>query len=667
MIISKVLEIIPFVNFHFLKMLRLKNSVQNCLREISPISLIIFSIITIGALFVRFWGLSNFDFNDDEIWHLVVANQDSLWDVIQYNFREEVHPPLSYIIWHYMLEISRNDLWLRMSSVIPGILLIPSAYIFGRAYIGKAAGYFLAFLFAFGSVPIATSTTIRAYSLLMLALIWAAIFIHRYRFGDAAKRDKSLIGYFVATIVAVELSHSAALTILSLGLLLFVQTLQEKNKRDFILVSVIHGILGILVVGYALVVTRIYGFSGVIPGFYASFSDPIYYPTTYMQLFFWFPIGSEIKDFFAGIFSLIAVLTLFVTPIALIRARKWALLQLVYLPFAVVIVTDYYRVYPFSPSPRNNLFLLFSVLVSYAYFAQILFNLMQRLWTPSCDGVTNESKLSDSESKLSDSELSPRRMKGSIIGFVQNESFKNFLKIFATLIATIFFTIYVISHDSFRKTWPSCVEFTITKPDMEMVNAMLASKNTSSNVFVTAVKNSWYFRYKYGNKGHIKVLTDHLAKFESEEITLYLTAFPAREYSTNVDMLEYKLFFTDLFAELKSQGRLNEIKSFTFFDLGLGIDYLTMRFHPDLIPHKQIPFPAFEDKMYYTYWQEGYNVGWAIHSSKEVLDKFYFRDTSFSRGREILIFSFTPKFAKEEFIDKEFINGRAFEKERRGL
>ncbi len=616
-------------------MLRLKNSVQNYLREISLTALIIFSIIAVGALFVRFWGLNNFDFNDDEIWHLVVANQDSLLDVIKYNFREEVHPPLSYIIWHYMLEISRNDLWLRMSSVIPGILLIPSAYIFGRAYIGKAAGYFLAFLFAFGSVPIATSTTIRAYSLLMLVLVWAAIFIHRYRFGDAAKRDKNLIYYFIATLIAVELSHSAALTILSLGLILFIQTLQEKNKRDFILVSAIHGILGILVAGYALVVTRIYGFSGVIPGFYASFSDPIYYPTTYMQLFFWFPIGSEIKDFFAGIFSLIAVLTLFVTPIALIRAKKWALLQLVYLPFAVVIVTDYCRVYPFSPSPRNNLFLLFSVLISYAYFAQILFNFLAKFY---------EEKWLKNRQKLT-----------------------AFLQISATLIATIFFTIYVIGHDSFRKTWPSCLEFTITKSDMKMADEMLTKKNIPSNVFVTAAKNSWYFRYKYGNKGRIKILTDHLAKFESDEIALYLNAFPAREYSTNVDMLEYKLFFTDLFAELKSQGRLNEIKSFTFFDLGLGIDYLTMKFHPDLIPRKQIPFPAFEDKMQYTYWQEGYNIGWAIHSSKEVLDKFYFRDTSFSRGREILIFSFTPKFAKQEFIDKEFINGRAFEKERRGL
>lgn len=613
-------------------MSQLKNFLLQTLQKISPINLVIFSILIVAAVFVRLNGINEYAFNDDELWHLVISNQSNLWEVIQSNFRQEVHPPLSYIVWHYMLKISHNDLWLRMSALIPSILLIPSAYIFGRRYIGRAAAYFLVFLFAFGAIPISMGVIIRAYSMMMLVLIWALIFVDKFKTDH---NKKYLIYYFLCCLAAIELNHSAAFCILSLGLILLFRAFRDKNYCDFVTIAAMHAILGALVLGYAFVLKHYYGFSGVIPGFYESYGDPLYYPSNYMKLFFWFPIGSEINDSFAGIFSLFAIIALFVTPIALIRARKWLLLQLFLTPIIAITITDSLRIFPFSPITRNNLFLFISIAIGYAYLAQILTNFVAKFY---------EKKWLEGKDK---------------IVFV--------LQTTAVVITAIFFVGYVISHDSFRKTSPSCAEMSITKSDNELLDKTFKSKNSPDNVFVTAARNIWNFQMQSAGGGKIEVITKHLAKFKNDQTEIYFTAFPARDFSTNVDMLAYKLFFTDLFSCLKSENKLDKIKSFTFFDNGLVVDYLTMNFLPQMIPDKLILFPTAEDKMNYKISQEGYNIAWAIHSSKEVLDIVYQRDRSFSCGREVLFLTFSPKFVEQEFIKKDFIDGREFRKKQRGL
>jgi len=225
------------------------NSLKNLLtknKKISPFAALIFLVTIAGALFVRLYGLSEYAFGDDELWHLTVANQENLWQVIKYNFVEEIHPPLSYMIWHLMLQVSHNDLWLRMSGIIPAILLIPSMYLFGQRYIGRAAGYFLALLFAFGAMPVAISQTIRAYSLMMLVLTWAAIFVHKYCFETEAKtRNKFLLFYALTALVAIQLHHAACFTLFALGLVLVFQTFKEKNTKDFFVIAAIHAPLAI--------------------------------------------------------------------------------------------------------------------------------------------------------------------------------------------------------------------------------------------------------------------------------------------------------------------------------------------------------------------------------------------------------------------------------------
>ncbi|MBP7710548.1 MAG: hypothetical protein KA100_05715 [Rickettsiales bacterium] len=589
-------------------------------QKISPFSVVIFLATIAGALFVRLYGLSEYAFGDDELWHLTVANQENLWQVIKFNFVEEIHPPLSYVIWHLMLQVSDNDLWLRMSSIVPGILLIPSAYLFGRLYIGRAAGYSLALLFAFGAMPVSISTAIRAYSLMMLALTWAAIFVHKYRFEISEKsRKKSLIFYSLCTFVAIELNHAACFTIFALGLILIFQTIKEKNKKDFLIISVIHATLVFLVAAYVFILKTYYGFGG-LPGYFSS-QETLKYLMKYLTIFLRFMIGDGFEDFVSVRLVLVGLIAFFVVPFALIRAKKWTLLHLILTPLALLIFCDLFRIYPFSVFERNNLFLFLGVVVTYAYFVQRCADLCCQL------GANKKSLI--------------------------------FLQKPASLLVIILITSYLINHNSFRGVMQSCMEFTIKKSDVDFLNQELRQKNTADNVFVTVTRSIWYWRLQNSDKNKITILTKNLAKFENGEITIYFTAFPAVGASVASDMLEYQLFFEDLFAHLQKDGSLAKVKSFTFFDVGLQVEYLAGVFHPQLV----IDLKETKDEMEYKRWREGYEMGWAFQRSKEVLHRAYLKDTTTSCGREVLLVSFTPQFVRDEIFGKDFFDWRKFDNE----
>jgi uncharacterized membrane protein len=580
-----------------------------------------FLLVIVCALFVRLYGLSEYAFNDDEMWHLTVAAQENIWELLKYNFTEEIHPPLSYIIWHLMLRVSDNDLWLRMSSIIPGILLIPSIYLFGRLYIGKAAAVFLALLFAFGAVPVTISTTIRAYSLMMLALTWAAIFVHKYRFEiDRKSRNKFLLFYSICSFLAIELNHAACFVLFALGLILIFQTIKEKNKKDFLVIAVVHLSLATLVVGYAYVLKVYFGFNGNL-GFYVV-SEWFEYLECYLVMFLKFLTFNSEKGDVAGVIALLSFISFFGTLVSLFRAKKWLLLHLIFTPFLAVVLCDHFRFYPFSPTLRNNLFLFLGISILYAHFVQILANYCKAMLPKGFD------------------EFSKRKNLPTI----------------SILLITILVTNYVYKQNFFRNLMPACVEFSIKKSDVNLLQGELEKRNISENVFVTVTRNIWYYRLHYGDS-HITILTKNLAKFENDKITIYFLAFPAREFSTTGSMLEYQLFFQDLFQYLEERNTLSEVKTFTFFDVGLGVEYLATLFHP------QMTIPAvkkFSDEDVYKKWREGYEMGWAINISKQVVDKFYYTDWRFSCGREILIFSFTPEFVREEILSRDFFDWRKF-------
>jgi len=599
-------------------------------KYISINSVILLFVIGL-ALFVRLYGVSEYDFTNDELWHLTVSSQQNIWEVIKYNFQQEVHPPLSYIIWHLALQISNDNIWLRMPGIIAGVLLIPSMYLFGKLYIGRYAGCLLAFIFAFAPLLTAVSVSIRAYSLMMLFLVWAAIYVHKYcSQTNGESRRKSLILYSIFCFTAIELHHAACFVIFSLGLILIAQSIKEKNKKDFIIISAIHAILISLILGYLYILTTYYGFEGLSG--YFTIKTVTNYVIRYMAVEM-----IAISGIGEGIIDVFSILALIVTPIFLIKHKKYCLLNIVVTPLAAIIICDYFDFYPFSPTVRNNLFLFLSVSVIYAYFAQLL---------------------ADAFSK-------------NVRDIGSKKLYSVLRKVFAVLLV-ILVAKQLMDNNFSRNIHEVCKEFTFTKKDRKSLDDQLKERNKEDNIFVTVPRNMWHWRFTKGND-KITILTDHLAKFEDKEIVIYFDAAYGISHSIMMGMADYQIFFRDLFEYLNKKGDLSTVKSFTFFDTGLNVGHISLNFHPQFIPtttdveYKDGSFASCKSKTLAEYREEAYNLSWVINTSDQVLDRFFHTDTSFLCGRNIYVLRLTPKFVKDEILDKNFLDFRKLREEKCGI
>ena len=284
-----------------------------------------FFIVIVGALFVRIYNIGEYYTSNDEAWHLVVASQKNLWDVIQYNFQNEVHPPLSPIIWHFMLMISDNLLWLRSSSLLAGILLIPSIYLFGSLYIGRSAGFLMAVMVAFTPIIVSLSSSLRAYSMLLLVITWAAIFVFRHK----EQKSKSLVGYFFCAFAAIQLLHGAAFILLVFGLMLMQQAILQKNKKDFFIISIMHLFFAFLVVGYGYVLKHYYEFAGNDVYFSPS---PIYYLSNLIGVLTFLLLESDFQNWFLEGFKQTCFFVILIAPFLMIESKKWQLLHIIFTP-----------------------------------------------------------------------------------------------------------------------------------------------------------------------------------------------------------------------------------------------------------------------------------------------------------------------------------------------
>lgn len=592
-------------------------------------NVIIFSLMMLAALFVRIYGVSQYYFAEDELWHLTVSNQANIWEVIQYNFQQEVHPPLSYIIWHVALQFSDNHLWLRMPGIIAGILLIPSIYLFGKLYIGRYAGYFLAFLFAFAPLITAISISIRAYSFMMFCLIWAAIYVHRYC-GDInlKSRRKSLILYSICCFVALELNHAACFMIFSLGLILIFQAIKERNKKDFIIISSIHVAFLSLVIGYLYILTAYYGFEG-LPGYYTNKTIGNY-ALLYASIVVTFASG-----IYEGVIDIFSIIALIVTPIFLIRRKQYRLLTIVFSPLIAIVTCDYFGFYPFSSTVRNNLFLFLSVAVTYSYLWQILADYFQN-------------------------------------GFygIESKHLRSILCKFFAVLLILLVVKHLYENNFSRNIQSVCKEFIFTKSDRKILDNQLGKKDKEGNIFVTLPRNMWNWRFKNGDD-NITIITDHLAKFQDDQILIYFDASSPTTHAVMMSALDYQMFFRDLFEHLNETGEFSKVKSFTFFDTGLNAGYMSKIFHPQLIPtkqnknkYKEESYASCKNKIVEGIMAESFDLSWSIYNSNQLLYRDFHTDPSFECGRKIYILSFTPKFVKDEILDKNFVDFRKLNEEK---
>ena len=126
-------------------------------------------------------------------------------------------PPLYHIILHFSLLLGQGELFLRLPSMVFGVLCIPAVYVLGKTFFGKSEGLMGALLLAISPFHVWYSQEARMYTLFLLFAMLSTMFL-----WDAwqSGRRRSWLCYCVATLLGCYTHFLTFLLIFCQGLFL---------------------------------------------------------------------------------------------------------------------------------------------------------------------------------------------------------------------------------------------------------------------------------------------------------------------------------------------------------------------------------------------------------------------------------------------------------------
>jgi hypothetical protein len=168
-------------------------------------SIAIAVLVLAGAL--RIAGLCRFGLNNDEIAE-VSWSRLPLRATLAEAVRDKVHPPLDYVVQHFMTSISATECARRVPGVIAGVATVALIMFIGLRIFGWSAGVTAGLLLSLSPIHIRYSQEIRPYALGLLAVTAAISALLQYR---DTQRKRWAVLWFVCMIVTAYTLYFAAM------------------------------------------------------------------------------------------------------------------------------------------------------------------------------------------------------------------------------------------------------------------------------------------------------------------------------------------------------------------------------------------------------------------------------------------------------------------------
>jgi uncharacterized membrane protein len=217
-----------------------KMSIKHYLKSANGLTSLVLLLFTACGTWVRISDLSKWYWSPDDALHIAMSSGKTLLAVIQNIIAEDTHPPLYYLLLHTMLLISKNELFLRSLSLVPGLLLIPLSYFMGKLAIGRVAGIFIAFIAAFGNATILASEVLRQYPLFLCMISGAFCCMLAY---NHLPKKRYLFGYSALMLLGLFTHFTSVIVIASMGIMWFFLMLYHKNYKHVMLWMLLHAVL----------------------------------------------------------------------------------------------------------------------------------------------------------------------------------------------------------------------------------------------------------------------------------------------------------------------------------------------------------------------------------------------------------------------------------------
>ncbi|MGB8989441.1 MAG: glycosyltransferase family 39 protein [Candidatus Sulfotelmatobacter sp.] len=163
------------------------------------------AFILLFGLLARIWAASGTFLNPDEALHFRLANQTS-WQLAYRQSLTASHPPLLTFILYFWRAIGTSELWLRMPSILAGVVFCWMFYKWLRNSAGDLAGLIGLIFVSFLPPVILLSTEIRQYALLLAFLASALYFLD----DSFAKGSSGRMVVFSLCLYLAMLSHYSA-------------------------------------------------------------------------------------------------------------------------------------------------------------------------------------------------------------------------------------------------------------------------------------------------------------------------------------------------------------------------------------------------------------------------------------------------------------------------
>lgn len=341
-------------------------------------------LLTFVGFVIRYHGLSEWAFTQDDIWHYHVANQKNLLEVFIVNFEIDGHPPFAYFIWYFLNNIfGFNEMAIRMPAMIAGLAIIPASYFLGKEiFKTKNAGLFFAIFLAFSDIMSVQSQVVRGYTISLLFIVLAMLSCFKFQ-----KSNKSihLFLYYIFAFLAV-MSEFAVAPILVFTSLATLKTIYE-NKQSRLLNFISWFLINIsLLVSIAFIIylTKLLGGLSLTEGTFENSSYSItnkflYYLIEFGGYFLNFIYQTSFLSYLSKsqgiIFGFIIILefsfflTIFFLGITTIIKKRYYVILFSFLSYLIfIVVCDISGLIPADLARRNVGFYIILVTINYIGF-----------------------------------------------------------------------------------------------------------------------------------------------------------------------------------------------------------------------------------------------------------------------------------------------------------
>jgi 4-amino-4-deoxy-L-arabinose transferase-like glycosyltransferase len=163
------------------------------------------AFILLLGLLARIWVASGTFLNPDEALHFRLANQPS-WLLAYRQSLTASHPPLLTFILYFWRVLATSELWLRLPSILAGVVFCWTFYKWLRNAAGDLTGLIGLIFVSFLPPVISLSTEIRQYALLLAFLAAALYFLD----DSFAKNSSTRMVAFSLCLYLAMLSHYSA-------------------------------------------------------------------------------------------------------------------------------------------------------------------------------------------------------------------------------------------------------------------------------------------------------------------------------------------------------------------------------------------------------------------------------------------------------------------------